>query len=421
MQNNQTRHHPETPVLHINQLVTGFLQWTTRTLVPALLFCGLLTTGAIVNAEDTQTPVKSPEEIKQELEALEAEIQKFKQMIEATKGTRSELETELEKNEKTINNTIKKIDVIERDLKTGKEKISQYSKQQNTLLAQRDDQQVHLKAQIRASYQLGSQPYLKVLLNQEDPNKLSRMLNYYAYMSEARAERIEDYNRTLDDLAKVTEKLEFQTAQLALDRQSLNSERLLLESEQKDRQATIKSLNLEITRTGTRLENRVKDQKHLEELLTRIAAGVINLPTQIDTAAFSSRRGNLLMPVSGKIKNRYGSRRGDGKLKWDGVMIAAKSGDPVHAVHYGRVVFSDWLRGFGLLMIISHGEGYMSLYGHNEVLYRETGDWVTAGEVIATVGDTGGQLESGLYFGIRNAGKPANPQQWCKTRNRGAA
>lgn len=386
-----------------------------------LFFCAMATYATLTIAEDLTSPSKSPKQIAQELEALEAEISKFKEMLKTTKGARSELEQELEKNEKTINNTIKKIDGIEQDLKVGKDKIGQYSKQQNKLLAHRDDQQIHLKAQIRASYQLGNQPYLKVLLNQEDPHKLSRMLTYYDYMSEARTKRIKDYNLTLAELEQITEQLEYQSAKLSLDRQSLGTERRALESEQKDRQATIKSLNFQITRAGTRLENRLKDQKHLEELLARIAEGVINLPTQSDTIAFSSRKGNLLMPVSGAIKNRYGSRRGDGKLKWDGVIITANTGDPVHAVHYGRVVFSDWLRGFGLLLIISHGEGYMSLYGHNQVLYRETGDWVTAGEIVATVGDTGGQLESGLYFEIRNEGKPTNPQQWCKTRNRGAA
>ena len=411
----------ERPTLYLDRAAIKTAHGVTETIVRVMLVLGMLTLGIFVNAAETAKPTKSAEEIKQTLDALEQEIDKFKQMIEATKGTRSALETELEKNEKTINKTIKKINAIEQDLKVGRQKIGQYSKQQKQLTVQRDEQQSQLKTQLRASYQLGKQPYLKVLLNQEDPNKLSRMLNYYGYISEARSERIGDYSSTIDDLASVTEKLERQNAAMTANRQSLNNERNLLESKQKARQATIKSLNMEISRNGTRLENKMKDQRHLEELLTRIAAGVINLPKQIDARTFSSRRGDLLMPVSGKIKNRYGSRRGDGKLKWDGVMIAAKSGDPVHAVHYGRVVFSDWLRGFGLLVIISHGEGYMSLYGHNEVLYRQTGDWVTAGEIIATVGDTGGQLESGLYFGIRNAGKPANPQQWCKTRNRGAA
>jgi septal ring factor EnvC (AmiA/AmiB activator) len=396
-------------------------------IIRVLLVCVLATFTTYIGAADQTSssddtaPSKSPNEIEQELKALKAEISKFKEMLKTTKGARSELEQELEKIEKTINNTINKIDDIERDLKVGKEKIGQYSKQQDNLLVQRDEQKIQLKAQIRASYQLGNQPYLKVLLNQEDPNKLSRMLTYYDYISEARTKRIKDYNQILTELDQITEQLEYQSAKLNLDRQSLSTERGALESEQKERQATIKSLNIEITRAGTRLENSIKDQKQLEDLLARIAEGVSNLPTQIDTIAFSSRKGNLLMPVSGTIKNRYGSSRGDGKLKWDGIIITAKTGDPVHAVHYGRVVFSDWLRGFGLLLIISHGEGYMSLYGHNQVLYRETGDWVTAGEIIATVGDTGGQLESGLYFEIRNEGKPTNPQQWCKTRNRGAA
>lgn len=411
------------PILPNTHSSRSFLPSIMRVLLVCVLATFTTYIGAAdqTSSPDATAPSKSPKEIEQELKALEAEISKFKEMLKTTKGARSELEQELEKNEKTINNTINKIDDIERDLKVGKEKIGQYSEQQNNLLVQRDKQKIQLKAQIRASYQLGNQPYLKVLLNQEDPNKLSRMLTYYDYISEARTKRIKDYNQILTELDQITEQLEYQSAKLNLDRQSLRTERGALESEQKERQATIKSLNIEITRAGTRLENSIKDQKQLEDLLARIAEGVSNLPTQIDTIAFSSRKGNLLMPVSGTIKNRYGSSRGDGKLKWDGIIITAKTGDPVHAVHYGRVVFSDWLRGFGLLLIISHGEGYMSLYGHNQVLYRETGDWVTAGEIIATVGDTGGQLESGLYFEIRNEGKPTNPQQWCKTRNRGAA
>jgi septal ring factor EnvC (AmiA/AmiB activator) len=411
------------PILPNTHSSKSFLPSIMRVLLVCVLATFTTYIGAAdqTSSSDDTAPSKSPKEIEQELKSLKAEISKFKEMLKTTKGARSELEQELEKNEKTINNTINKIDNIERDLKVGKEKIGQYSKQQDNLLVQRDEQKIQLKAQIRASYQLGNQPYLKVLLNQEDPNKLSRMLTYYDYISEARTKRIKDYNQILIELDQITEQLEYQSAKLNLDRQSLSTERGALESEQKERQATIKSLNIEITRAGTRLENRIKDQKQLEDLLARIAEGVSNLPTQIDTIAFSSRKGNLLMPVSGTIKNRYGSRRGDGKLKWDGIIITAKTGDPVHAVHYGRVVFSDWLRGFGLLLIISHGEGYMSLYGHNQVLYRETGDWVTAGEIIATVGDTGGQVESGLYFEIRNEGKPTNPQQWCKTRNRGAA
>ena len=173
--------------------------------------------------------------------------------------------------------------------------------------------------------------------------------------------------------------------------------------------------------TGTEITKLEKDREHLEKLLIHLEQSLANLPTPADSEPFVGMQGKLLMPVDGKISTRFGKRRNAGKLKWDGVFINADEGDPVYAIHYGRVVFSDWLRGFGLLMIISHGEGYMSLYGHNQVLYRETGDWVTAGDMIATVGDSGGQKETGLYFEIRISGEPTDPQSWCVARDKRTA
>ena len=128
-----------------------------------------------------------------------------------------------------------------------------------------------------------------------------------------------------------------------------------------------------------------------------------------------------MLPVSGQIKASFGETRNVGKLKWSGMLIEADSGEPVYAIHHGQVVFSDWLRGFGLLLIINHGNGYMSLYGHNQTLYLNTGDSVTGGDLISTVGDSGGQTQSGLYFEIRINGKPTNPMHWCTARRQGAA
>ena len=156
--------------------------------------------------------------------------------------------------------------------------------------------------------------------------------------------------------------------------------------------------------------------ERLQALLDRITASIADLPTPGDTTPFVREKGKLLLPVSGRITDRFGTSRNNGKLRWNGIFIAAPRGAPVRAIHYGRVVFSDWLRGFGLLLIIDHGDGYMSLYGHNQVLYTEVGDWVTAGEIVATVGDTGGQNRAGLYFEIRYKGKPTNPQLWCQAR-----
>ena len=135
-----------------------------------------------------------------------------------------------------------------------------------------------------------------------------------------------------------------------------------------------------------------------------------------DSIPFESMKGQLMLPVAGTISQSFGADRNIGKMRWRGIFIDAPEGEPVHAVHYGRVVFSDWLRGFGLLLIVNHGKGYMSLYGHNQTINREAGDWVLVGETIATVGNTGGQNKTGLYFEIRIDGTPADPQRWCQTR-----
>jgi septal ring factor EnvC (AmiA/AmiB activator) len=153
----------------------------------------------------------------------------------------------------------------------------------------------------------------------------------------------------------------------------------------------------------------------------RLQESLANLDAPRSAQPFAGMQGKLLLPVEGRISHRFGNQRNQGKLRWHGIFIDAAEGESVYAVHYGRVVFSDWLRGFGLLMIVSHGEGYMSLYGHNQALFRETGDWVSAGEVIAAVGDSGGQDKTGLYFEIRIDGKPNNPQNWCVTREQRAA
>ena len=143
----------------------------------------------------------------------------------------------------------------------------------------------------------------------------------------------------------------------------------------------------------------------------------LDLPTeQGERKAFAGLRGKLKWPSRGRLANRYGSRRKEGKLKWQGVMIKAPEGTEVTAISHGRIAFSDWLRGFGLLTIIDHGDGYMSLYGGNQSLYKEVGDWVEAGDVIASVGNSGGHRETALYFEIRHNGKPTNPLKWCRNK-----
>jgi septal ring factor EnvC (AmiA/AmiB activator) len=164
------------------------------------------------------------------------------------------------------------------------------------------------------------------------------------------------------------------------------------------------------------LKKLVADRAGLESILEKIKEELRDLPSLQDAAPFGKQQGKMLFPVAGKIINMYGSSRNKGKLRWQGVFISAAEGEPIHAIHHGRVVFSDWLRGFGLLLIINHGDGYMSLYGHNQSLYRQAGDWVATNEIISTAGVSGGQEQAGLYFEIRKSGKPTNPTSWCTAR-----
>ena len=360
-------------------------------------------------------------ELEKKLQELESEINKFKEMLDKTRGKKSSLESNLEYNEKNINDLLKKIQNIESDLTEGKDRIGRLLDEEKELQLAKSEQQQYIAKQILAAYKMGNQEYLKVLLNQEDPNQISRMLTYYDYFNRARAEQIQAYSQTIEQLQNVANLIDSENQILANNGLKLQLERSELMLVQAKKRKVLVALNKEISTTGMEIEKLVADRRQLEQLIQRIQAGISNLPTPADVVPFQSLKGQLLLPVAGQISHRYGNRRNAGKLRWSGVLINAAEGASVYAVHYGRVVFSDWLRGFGLIMIINHGEGYMSLYGHNQVLYRETGDWVTAGETIAAVGDSGGQNKPGLYFEIRVAGKTADPQLWCMARSKRAA
>ena len=366
------------------------------------------------NAENAPNDI-DPAELMRQIQALQQEIKGYKDDLKATEDEAGELETDLETNEKQQNELLRKIRKIEEDLETSRIELRGLQRREAELAVSRDEQGRYLTQQIRAAYSLGNQEYVKVLLNQQDPNEVARMLAYYDYLNAARAEQIGRYRTTLAELAKVTRGIEEQSLTLVDLRSDLEVERQLLLEYRVNRAATLARLRESIAETGTAIARRTRDREELEALLTRLSDGFGGLGAT--DAPFGTLRGALPMPVTGEVVNRFGSQRNSGQLRWNGIFIAADAGQPVRAIHYGRVVFSDWLRGFGLLLIISHGEGYMSLYGHNEVLLRETGEWVTAGEAVAAVGRTGATNRDGLYFEIRSAGKPTDPQTWCRAGN----
>ena len=269
---------------------------------------------------------------------------------------------------------------------------------------------------MRAAYLMGRQERLKILLNQQDPATVSRVMVYYDYLSRARVQKMVQIQTDIQRLAETEEIIGEQESVLSELRVEQQKELAELRRSQDKRQAVLVALTRELSDQGEQLSRLQSDERELRTLLGGIEEALADIavehPQQL---AFSGQRGRLAWPADGRLVNRFGAAR-LGSLVWDGVMISAPEGQEVRAIHHGRVAFADWLRGFGLLLIVDHGDGFMTLYGHNRSLFKEAGDWVEVDEPIALVGSSGGRKSSGVYFGIRHHGRPIDPTQWCRRR-----
>jgi septal ring factor EnvC (AmiA/AmiB activator) len=269
---------------------------------------------------------------------------------------------------------------------------------------------------LRAAYLLGQQSPLKLLLNTTEPAALERSLKYYDYFYRSRSEHITDLNNTLLTLDTLEQTIQGKQQELdaLLDKQRTQAE--ALETSRRERNALLADLNRDIQNTRQRLSQLKEDEQSLQDLVKRLRRALAELPVPREPGNFAQLKGRLNLPAAGTIAAHFGTPRQVGQLKWQGIVIDAADGTDVKAVAAGRVVFADWLRGFGQLLILDHGDGYMSLYGYNQGLHKNVGDAVKAGEVIASVGNSGGRNQPGLYFEIRHQGTPVNPLLWCKAR-----
>jgi len=263
---------------------------------------------------------------------------------------------------------------------------------------------------------IGQDEPLKLLLNQRDPAQTGRVLVYYQYFGRARATQIAAINSHLSDLASLDAQLAAEEERLTALEDQRRGELSKLQSARERRGRALVSLEAEAKNRARELQ-RLKDQQGgLEKLvreLRRALERIDKFPTD-SKDAFAKLRGKLTWPVAGRLAASFGQVRAGG-VKWDGVLVSGAQGSPVRAIYHGRVVYADWLSGLGLLTIIDHGDGYLSLYGHNERLFKEVGERVTAGDTIATLGDTGGRANPALYFEIRKGGRPVDPKPWFKT------
>ncbi|MDE0442362.1 MAG: peptidoglycan DD-metalloendopeptidase family protein [Gammaproteobacteria bacterium] len=268
---------------------------------------------------------------------------------------------------------------------------------------------------LRDAWRFKERDPLQALLNLEEPRTLEKMVRYHAAFAKARAAQVDELRQTLEELERNQREQDRQRVSLETSRKSVSADRARLISDRNARQSIISNLNSELARRTQERDRLTRDRKRLESLIAELARA--HRPSQggLDVAA---RDGDLTWPVQGRLVRRFGEPRAGGRLRWQGVMFEAPAGSEVRAVAPGVVVFSDWLRGFGMLAIVDHGDGWMSLYGSVDAIYKRRGDPVELDEVIATVGQSGGETEVGLYFEMRHNEVPKDPLAWLRTDSR---
>jgi len=370
------------------------------------------------NFDDSSAQDLEPEQREQkqqELRKLRLRMNEVRNKLESKQAEKSSATKALKDIEVRIGERAYVLRKINRHLRKQKRELKKLKKQQLKTNNKLSSQRNILGEQIRSAYMIGQQEYLKLLLNQEDPAAMGRTLTYYDYFHKARTHHIDEAITTIAELKKLSLQVKSKTKELKVSRQQQREAKQKLEDDFIDRASIIKALDKDIASQGSYLQKLLADEQQLQQLLNEIRNIMPSTLTEVDKReTFSKRRGRLKWPVQGKVRKLFGTARQAKNLKWNGVLIPSAEGKDVKAISHGRVAYADWLRGYGMLVIIDHGDGYMTLYGYNQALYKETGDWVEEGEVISTVGRSGGQEKSGLYFEVRVKGQPSNPVKWCR-------
>ncbi|HEY9034948.1 MAG TPA: peptidoglycan DD-metalloendopeptidase family protein [Pseudomonadales bacterium] len=349
-----------------------------------------------------------------ELEKLKQDIRSARQRIHQSENEKDQLSRALRRTETELASTGKQIHRLNNDIRALQLELASLEQQQQSLQQQKQQQEQVLDEQIATSYRMGREKAIKMLLNQENPQKLSRAMAYAGYFSRARMDALLQYQQLINRIDDNQKNIEDKADKLLDNKQAMLAQQQQLQAMLADRARTLSSINNSIKTDQQKLERLQQEQAQLEALLRSVNEAVANIRLPGDTQPFADVRGKLRWPADGKRDNRYGKKRPPGDFSWEGIAIRGTIGQEIKAVHHGRVVFADWFRGKGLLLIIDHGDGYMSLYAHNQSLLRETGDWVSAGETIATLGNSGGLEQPELYFEIRHQGKPLNPGHWLR-------
>ncbi len=386
----------------------------------ALLFVLTLTAAVPAVAQDGASDAQraaQEREARQKLDAVRAELRTLALQQRETEGERNEAARALRAKEVELAAVAKDVRALDAKIDAEQAELDALEAERAKLEAALKTQRDALAALLRSAYVLGHDEELKLLLQQDDVAAIARVLAYNRYFQRARIGRIDRLSTDLEALANVQDSIRRQTAELASTRDARAAESARLETERSEREALVRELEAKLKEQGARAAALGKDEKALASLIEKLRDVFADIPKQLSGAEpFASLRGRLAWPLSGgRIVTAFGAADESGRRS-SGLLLAARTGTAVHAVSHGRVAFADWLRGYGLMIIIDHGDGYLSLYGCNETLLKDVGDWVDAGETIATSGASGGQKTPGLYFELRARGQAVDPQTWLRRR-----
>lgn len=416
--------------------------------------CPLLL-GALLLTGSPMLPADERSRAQQDIRKVEQDIAELEKLIRQIQTEKSAAQQALQQTEKEIGDLEKNIRSLEAEQKKNEQEIREFEIEKGKFESRRRQQQKLVALQSRAAYQAGQSEPLRLFFNQQDPALVSHNLTYYQYLQQARQQQIKQFQATVRQLSELQAAIDLHQQELEQQKTQLQQQRDQLAELRQQRRQLVAELDKKQQGSQRQLSSRKQEQKKLNDLLAAIeqklarqaeqerlrrererqlalqqnqarirqqqqapARGGQQVSSQFSHPGgnFAQARGKLPWPVNGRLLAGFGSPRNDTRSKWDGVLIQAAEGHQVRVIHPGRVVFADWLRGSGLLVIVDHNDGYLSLYGHNQSLLVSAGDNLKAGQPIATVGNTGGQSQSALYFAIRKQGQATDPGQWCRSQ-----
>jgi len=360
----------------------------------------------------------------EELENLRRHIAAMQSEIEKTRESKSEAADALRASERAISDSNRNLAEITAQQHEVGFRLHALQEQQQQLNLDLSRQQAALSKLLYQQYLGGKHEYLKLMLDNQDPNKVARDVQYFQYIARNRAVWLESLRRNLSELNEISLEVQSQNSTLEKLRAEQAQQKTQLQQDQLERKQVLGQFSKQLTQQRREIKHLQRDENRLVKLVEKITEMLAqpkkkslfrndNLPdNRFDGEPFAQLQGKLSLPVKGDITNQFGTKRPDSTVIWKGLFIRTSSGQTVKAVAAGRVVFADWLRGFGNLLIVDHGNAYMSLYGNNETLYKQVGDELRGGDTIASVGNSGGNIDSGLYFELRHKSKPLDPLKW---------